>query len=155
MSEMFRETERRRAEIERHRENRGRPAMAYGRFSTTGLGTYQFRERIDFGLTFIEEPYMSYGCYIDPDSVDEAIDLAFDDVDAQRPAFPLCCGYVTEWDLDEKGYYVGAWVAASIYPVELLGEGGSIPADVTHYYTFAAVGLKTFPEPPDDDVDGI
>ena len=47
MTEMYSEGERRRQEIERHRENRGRPAMAFGRYSTDGYGTFQFRKRVD------------------------------------------------------------------------------------------------------------
>src|SRR4028118_58796 len=45
------------AEQRRHAENKGRLAHAYTRVNTSGSGTYEFEDCIEFGLTFVERPF--------------------------------------------------------------------------------------------------
>ena len=129
-----------RAELARHRENAARVAMAFARFETLGQGTLEFEERIDFGLTYIEEPFVSYGCQLDMDVLASAIGLE----DGETPPLPQSTGYVTDWDIDERGFYTGAWVAAAVF------DGtGLIPPDVDvvidHHFTFQAIAIKDIP----------
>lgn len=129
-----------RAELARHRENTARLALAFARFETTGQGTIEFEERVDFGLTYIEEPFISYGCQIDMDNLADALGLD----DGATPPLPQSTGFVTEWDIDDRGFYTGAWVAASIFDPTL-----QIPTDVDlvidHHFSFQAIGLKDIP----------
>lgn len=134
------ELDRARAELARHRENSARLALAFARFETTGQGTLQFEERVDFGLTFIEEPFITYGCQIDMDDLADQLDLDED----ETPTLPQATGYVTEWDTDDRGFYTGAWVAATVYD-----PTGKIPTSVDiaidHHFSFQAVGMKDIP----------
>lgn len=134
------ELENQRSEQARHRENSARLALAFARFETTGQGTIEFEERVDFGLTFIEEPFITYGCQIDLDNLGDQLGL--DEKDT--PPLPQATGYVTDWDTDDRGFYTGAWMAATVYDPTL-----SIPANVEilidHHFTFQAVGLKDIP----------
>lgn len=141
---LFYEPERRRAEIERHRENRGRLAHVYAKYTTTGQGTAQFTKRVDFGLTFVQEPFLYHGCVIDPQAVEDLLGLGpRDDLH-----FPQATGYVTEWDQDAHGLYVGAWVAATVtFPLEIPVDA---QIEVTHHFTFAAIAIKSFGLPDDD-----
>lgn len=121
----------------RNRENRGRRAGVYASFRTTGHGVLEFERRIDFGVLYIQEPWISYGCRIDLDGVRDALALEEDEPPA---LLPLCTGFVTEFDRDRADNYVGAWVAVNVqYP-----EGLSFDADITihHYFTFEAIALK-------------
>lgn len=137
---MFEELERRRAEVERHRENRARIASAFGKFRTVGQGFIEFEEVLDFGLAFAEEPIVAYGTAMDLDDLGERLEL-----EADEPVpVPLCTGMVTEWDMDDRGFYVGAWVGARVW-----FPAGEVPVDlnvvVEHYFTFTAIGIKDFP----------
>lgn len=137
---MFSPLDEQRGELARHRENAARVAMAFARFETLGQGTLEFEERVDFGLTFIEEPFVSYGCQLDLDVLASAIGLE----DGATPPLPQSTGFVTEWDVDERGFYVGAWVAAAVFDAT-----GLIPTDVSvvidHHFTFQAIAIKDIP----------
>lgn len=151
---MFEEQERRRSESLRHLENKGRLASVYARYKTTGSGTMTFSKRVDFGLIFIEEPFMSYGCSVDLDEIDNASDSGpEDDNDDETYNLPQCTGFVTEWDQDERGYYRGAYVAVSILPIGAGTELVEFVGDLRHYFTFAANAIKDFPVPDVDDDD--
>lgn len=133
------ELEEARAELARHRENRARLAVAYARFDSDGQGTIEFETRVDFGLTFVEEPFPTYGAKVDLDALGDALGLDED----TTPPLPLSTGYVTEWDTDDRGFYTGAWVAATVWDP----SGTILDADIpiTHYFTFQAVGMKDIP----------
>lgn len=140
----FDDLEKRRAEVERHQENSGRMAEAFGRFKSTGQGSIEFDERVDFGLTFIERPSMGYGCEIDLDEYDNMLGKEAT-VGMETPPMPICTGYVTDWDTDDRGFYVGAFVGVRVWiPYE-----GNVPVDfnveVFHHYTFKAVAMKDVP----------
>lgn len=138
----FDDLEARRAEIERHQENSGRLAEAFARFESVGLGSMEFGERVDFGLTFIEEPFMSYGAAIDLDALDEMLG---NEASSITPAIPIATGVVTDWDRDDRGFYVGAWVGVRIwYPYEdSIWEQSEV--EMQHHYTFKGVAIKDVP----------
>lgn len=161
---VFDDLETRRAEIERHRENSARLAKTYARFRTTGQGTIQIDRRVDFGLTFIEKPYLTTGCEVNLDEYSELLNI--DDSDPVPP-LPMSTVYVTDWDQDDRGYYTGCWVAISVYPSPLAIAGNAAdvagsavdPAyqeallelagaqiEIQHHLTFEAIAMKDIPE---------
>lgn len=146
-------------EVERHKENSARLAMANTKYSTTGQGSIQFRKRFDFGLTFIEEPWMNYGAYID---VDELADRLNIDSGINDPCpLPLSTGFVTEWDRDERDFYIGAWMGVRVWFPESVSPAAEIQitvagamdiaipigiqADMHHYFTFSGIAIKDVP----------
>ena len=103
--------ETRRAADARHRENRARLANANALFESTGLGAIEFEDVHDFGLTFIERPFIAIGHGIDVDALSASLEV---DEESAELLLPHVTTYVVEWDRDERGYYVGAWCAANV-----------------------------------------
>ena len=130
--------ERRRAADARHHENRARLAMAYARFDSEGSGSMEFEDGVDFGLTFIEQPYVTTGHVIDLDELAEALGLD----EGVTPPIPQVSSYVTEWQIDDRGFYVGAWCAAVVSDMAL-PEG--VTVSIQHHFTFSAVAIKDVP----------
>jgi len=149
MSEMIYDgLEGRRAEIERHAENAARNAEAFARFKSTGQGSIEFPERVDFELTFIEEPYMSYGGYIDLDDLDDKL---ANEAGTTMPPLPICCGFVTDWDRDDRGFYVGAWVAVRVWFPPEANVRVDLEVEMSHHFSFKAVAMKDVPIDASDD----
>lgn len=130
--------ERRRAEISRHRENSARRAEVSAKFETVGAGAKEFEDRIDFGLTYTEEPHVAYGSALDLDHLAELLDLA----PGTDPPLPLCSGMVTDWDRDDRDFYVGAWVAVRVFFPEAVTVDELV---MSHYFTFSAIAIKDIP----------
>lgn len=124
----------------RNRENRGRRAGVYANYDTTGQGALLFAKRIDFGLLYIHEPWVSYGARVDIDDVRDALGLEEDDAPT---ALPLSSGFVTDYDIDRSGNYVGAWVAVSVSYPDAIPVDAQI--DIRHYFSFEAIALKDVP----------
>lgn len=143
MVELFEDLENRRAEVERHKENSARLAEMSARYVTNGQGWVEMGRRVDFGVTFVRKPTFSYGSEIDLDELGEQLD---DDVDGPKgPPMPMTSGYVTDWDLDHKGYYIGAWVGVRVYyPPEDLVPLPFKPK-VIHHFRFSTVAMKDVP----------
>lgn len=120
----------------RNSENRGRMAHVSTTYVTTGIGTFEFQDRMDFGLTYIEKPAVHYGTEIDSDDVRDALVLT----DNDPITLPQCTGSVTKWDVDANGHYVGAWCTVAI----------AFTADVivTHHFSFMAIAIKDIPHDP-------
>lgn len=130
------------ADQQRHRENRARLAHASARFDTSGQGTVEFDECIDFGLTFTERPFIQTGWQIDLDQARDAFGLGPN----EDVKLPQVTGYVTDWDKTDRDHYVGCWVAVSVlfsveYPVDA-------QVKIFHDFTFAAIALKDIPDLP-------
>lgn len=142
MTEFFGDLERRNAEREQHAENTARVAEALARFKSTGLGSIEFEERVDFGLTFTEEPYMSYGTQIDLDDLD---DLLGNEAGATTPTLPQCTGFITTWDRDDRGFYVGAWVAVTVWFPYEADMWPDTEIEISHHFTFKAIAMKDVP----------
>jgi len=138
----FLDLEAQRAENERHRENSGRVAEAFARMRSTGLGSIEFPERVDFGLTFIEEPYMSYGTYLDLDDLDDKLE---NEAGTTTPPMPICSGFVTDWDRDDRGFYVGAWVGVRIWFPYEANVWPELEVEMFHHFSFKAVAIKDVP----------
>lgn len=135
------EYERRRAEIERHKENSARAAQAFAVFTATGQGSVEFPDVADFGLTFIDQPVVTVGVVVDTDELRDALSL---DDDVEVP-FPVVSGFVTGWDQDTRGFYTGAWCAASVYfPPTYLVATEAVPSFDLHF-TFTATAMKDIP----------
>lgn len=130
----------RRREDSRHAENRARLALAFAEFDSTGQGAVEFGEMADFGVTFLEKPSVSTGVEIDIDALAELLEL---DDDEDVP-LPHVTSFVTDWDLDDKGFYVGAYVAAAVSFADPL-ISVEVPVSVVHHFTFAGVAIKDIP----------
>lgn len=141
---MIEALENQRAEVERHRENSARLAQAFAKFESSGQGFIEFEERVDFGLTFIEEPYVTYGAQMDLDAFEELLDREAD-ADTDLPPVPMMSGIVTAWDQDNRGFYVGAWVGARVYCPPEDAVPVLLEPVVSHHYTFTAVAIKDVP----------
>lgn len=143
--------DRRREEAGRHAENSARLAHAYAQFTTTGQGTQHYSKRIDFGLTFIEKPIVAYGSECDTDELAIVLEV---DSEEDPPELPLSSGFVTQWDQDERDFYVGCWIAVKVAYVTTVDL---IPADaaptVSHHFTFSAVAIKDVIPSQDDGDD--
>lgn len=130
-------------DVQRDAANAGGPAAAFASVNTTGAGSFVIKKRIDFGLTFIQQPFPAYCAEVD---LDDAEDVFGDDA----PPLPQCTGFVTRWDLDDHDHFVGCWVAVRVdYPTDV-GEGGSGDLALVHYFTFQAVAIKDLSDSPDD-----
>jgi hypothetical protein len=145
----FRDTEIARRTARQHKENHGRLATTRALFDTFGWGTFEFEDMADFDCTYIEQPSFTTGAHIESDEWQEALQDAgwFTGLneDAATP-FPAISGYVTAWEQDDKGFYVGAYCAAHItFAAELL-----IPVDLSdqflpqihHHFRFEGMALK-------------
>ena len=128
--------DRRREDAGRHRENSGRLAQAYASVTTTGEGTLEFEERIDFNIIFVERPFVSHTCVVDTNTLKDLVG---------RVVLPHVTAYVTEWDTDEKDFYTGCWVAVRIdFPmVELVDYDTQVVVD--HDFTFTGSAIKDIP----------
>ena len=146
MPELYEELRDRLNSQDRNRENRARLAQVFGGMSSAGQGTFILKKAISFGLTFIEEPFMSHGCRIDIDAWEDLIDHAVDLDD--DPPLPSVTGFVTEWVQDDRDFYVGAHVAVSVwFPViDPTATEPFVPIDsqpaIEHYFTFTGVAMK-------------
>lgn len=135
------EAEKRLAEKDAIRENSARLASAYAAYRSTGQGSKEFEKRADFGLTFVERPFVAYSAIIDLDELGELLNIdEKDDI-----PMPLVSGMVTEWDVDERGFYIGAWVGCRVhFPPE-----DGVPLDakvrVEHHFTWQAIAMKDIP----------
>ena len=141
--------ENRRGEVERHDENSGRIAEAFARMRSAGQGSIEFSERVDFGLTFIEEPFMSYGSHVDTDELDNLLDS--NPTSTLQTPLPICTGYITEWDRDDRGFYVGAWVGVRVWFPYEADVWPDLEVEIFHHYSFKAVAIKDVPIDLDRD----
>lgn len=124
---LFRAQEHRRGRITQIGENSARQAIVYGRFTTSGYyGEVTSDEVFDFGLKFIEMPNVSYSYSVDGD--------------LEAGSFPRCFGGVSNWRIDSKGMYTGAW---GFVVVEMTGQQD--PYDLTHFFTFQGLATKAVP----------
>lgn len=129
------------------KENSARLAHAFSSFTTNGQGTIQYEHRVDFGLTFVEEPAVSYGSYVDIDELAELLGIE----DSDDAKLPLVSGFVSAWDQDERDFFTGCWVSVRVwFPPEDAVPFDAAPA-VDHHFTFAAVGMKDVPVDVEDD----
>lgn len=145
------DVEYRRVEYERHEENSARLAHAYARFTSTGQGSIEFERRVDFDMTFVERPYVAHGHFVDLDTLEEQQDLETGD----GPILPLVTAYVTDWDTDDRGFYVGCWCAVRVfYPdayivmdleVAVPIIDSMMPVKIEHDFTFSGTALKDIP----------
>jgi hypothetical protein len=154
-------------DVARDKANAGGPAQSYARVRTNRAGTRLVGKRIDFGCTFIQKPWVSYGVECSPEDVEEAgFEVSGGSVGGSNageydaPRMPLSMGYVTDWDLDNKDHYTGCWVAVYVqFPAFTNSSGSAGPIPMTHHFTFAGLALKDISDSavdltPTDDSQG-
>lgn len=116
---LFAAQENRRARIEQVRANSVQSALVTTVVSTSGIGQVAYEDPINFGVAFIKEPSVAYGCYVDEGAVDTE--------------FPVCSGGVYRWIRDEQGSYTGACVYVVV-------QGIDVP--VEHHFGFQEMAVK-------------
>ncbi len=107
------------------RENAARQAFSWGTFDSTGFGELPYPEQLDFGVTFIHEPYVSYGF-----SVEQA--AALDEL-------PTSAGGVFKWRQDGRGFYVGAHVYVV---VDSFSHTYAVDPRLVHHFSFTGIAIK-------------
>lgn len=124
------------------RENSPRLAQEHATFSSHGWGEFEVAKPDMFSATFIEEPAVSYGYALDGDTL-------------VPKRFPRAFGGVSKWALDEKGFYIGAWVflvVDTLSPAIIAGVPAVDPGyDITHSFTFAGTAIKDVEQWPFDE----
>lgn len=128
-------SERQRELRDRTNENASRLAFAFATYNSHGWGEKRFTQCAEFGLTFVEKPFVSYGCEIDGDKL----------IDTR---FPRSSGVVFEWRRDTKDFYTGAWVAVTVDTKSpFIFTALADPAyDLIHHFTFAGIAYKALPD---------
>lgn len=135
------ELDHRRQYADQVRENSARIAQAFATFDTTGQGSTQFEDKVKFDVTFIEKPMVAYAGELDLDDLADVQNVEA----GEMPILPICSGFVTDWDTDDRGYYTGCWIAVRVYfgPEDLVEP--TLDVEMTHHFTFAAIALKDIP----------
>lgn len=130
-------TERTRAALDRNAENRSREAWSAHRYDITGAGYAEFPKSARFDLAFLDQPFVNYGLVLDSDELRRVLNVA----DTANPAMPTVTAWVTEYDQNERGFYVGAWCAVNVtWPGEPPDpeEGFTFQVD----FTWRGIGIK-------------
>jgi hypothetical protein len=123
--------EMRRRRVSQDQENSARLAQTFAFYTTTGWGEFKDPEVINFDCTFIHEPYIAHGYSTNGDKL-------------VLTRYPRAWGFVFQWKQDNRGYYVGAWVATVVetqafdIPTTELDPGYSID----HSFTFTGIAIK-------------
>lgn len=153
--------DRRREEAQRHAENSARLAQSFAIFVTQGQGTLVHNKRVRFDTTFIEQPIVTYGSVVNLDDLASLFDLG----DSDDAPLPICSGFVTDWDRDDRDFYTGCWVAVRVHYPLILGIGEEeevtavpeVPTDaqpeIEHHFTFAGIAMKDIPVDSTDATD--
>lgn len=127
-----------RASIDRTKENSARLATAHTMYSSTGWGEFIFPDQFVFGTRFVSMPFMAYGFSMD--------DTGPDIVDTR---FPRANGFVYRWQLDNKGFYVGAYLAVTVFdqsPLISTTVGTHPNYVLDHHYSFFGIAMKMVPD---------
>jgi hypothetical protein len=121
--------EARRAALSRNAENKARMAFSSGTFALSGEGLAEFEDAIEFGLAYLERPFVMTGITLEWDLGDFP--------DGTLP--PHVTGYVFDWEVNEFGHYTGAWCAARIE-----WGGVVVPEDFEFEidFTFKGIAMK-------------
>lgn len=147
----YRQMERLRAERDRHKENSARTAFAWGFGVTRGVGETRFTKRISFNLAFIQEPAISYGYAVEA----VANNSDYGDVLVDN-RFPRCVGGVYDWQLDSRGFYLGAWAFAVVQTLDTANFKGAVLPEpgytIRHSFGFTGLAFKALPDRLGDEL---
>lgn len=143
-NELFSPLENHRQRTEQRRENSARLARAYVKTETVGWGEIIKQEVLEFGTTFLTEPFFTNGPILRGDSSGLTGQLV-------PGRFPRITTGVWRWQHDEKGYWTGAYV---FFVVETDGfqMSGGVPSPdadpnytIAHNMVFEAEAYKALP----------
>lgn len=140
-------------EIDRVRQQRGqvaenstRVASAYITHTTHGSGEIAVARVRPFGCTFIQEPRVYYGWVLigaatlpaDQDDEDYLVDTRF----------PRVSGGVYRWQIDARGYYIGAWLCFAVDTTAPIGLSAAADPgyELRHHFKFEGLAVKDLPE---------
>lgn len=139
MRDLTKQLELRRLELARNDQNRARQAAAFAKLTSTGQGTVEYEDSVDFGCSFIEEPFVQYGSYIDLDELRNTLDID----DGDDVPIPVVSGSVVDWDMAGDRYYTGAWVGITVAFPSGLAIDAAAAVSVTHYFKFEGIAMKS------------
>jgi hypothetical protein len=116
-------------------ENSSRLAFAFGSFSTTGWGETRIPDCLEFGLTFVKQPYV-------------ASSWSIDDAQIVEGRYPMISSGVVRWRKNARGFYTGAWVAMKVETRSVfIPTALPDPAyDIEHTFIFAGLATKELPD---------
>lgn len=117
--------ERRRGYIEQLRQNTSRLAQSYNSVSTNGNGMLRLKTVVTFNCTFLEQPVVHYGSVLQSDLIEDD--------------YPKTHGTVYDWQTDEKGFFIGAWVYVVV-------EADQDYPAILHNFTFTGIAMKDLPD---------
>lgn len=117
--------------VEQARENRARQAFSWGRYESVGWGEWSYPDVLEFGVTFVREPIVTYGYSVeDSESLDR---------------LPMSTGGVFRWRQNDKGYYTGAHVFVVVdqfvQPSDNPDYASQLPL-VVHSFMFTETAIK-------------
>ena len=115
-------------------QNAARLAWSYGKATSTGWGEFRIPTMIEFDVSFVEEPFVSYSNYV---SSDQLVDTRF----------PRCWAGVYRWNI-VQGRWTGAWVylVVETQGVQLTTTVVADPGYyIEHHFSFAGIALKDVP----------
>jgi hypothetical protein len=138
-------------------ENSTRFASVQCTYESTGLGQFRVGKPIIFPVVFRTEPFFTSGSGV------------IKNPDPKGYLDPVGQSGVYQWEVDERGYFVGAWMWVKItatpkdhvpahaqnYQQALaeldaarLGTAAKNRMKVQHYMAFSAIAIKDVPVPP-------
>lgn len=115
-------------------ENSTRLAQAFAHFTTTGWGEWTMQNVARFDCTFIEKPTVAHG-------------IAIEGQDLVATRFPRAWGGVYKWQINNKGFYVGAWCFFVVETQSLLIDTFELEPNytLTHFFHFTGLATKDVP----------
>lgn len=122
--------------------NSASQAWAFGNVDSVGWGEFLLPDPIMFGVTFVHEPFVTYGhAVLDDDRL----------VDGR---FPRATGGVASWITTGKDHYTGAHVYVTVATADplLAAQAYDVAADfgedpgyeIRHSFGFTALAIKDF-----------
>lgn len=138
----------RRQQINQVAENSARQANAWAAFVTTGWGEVAFPDCYEFDLTFAEQPFVAYSCWVQRNA------LADEDEILVPTRFPRCTGGVWGWKQNSRGFYTGAWcyVTVDTQSPFIVTVEADPTYTIQHHFTFDGLGIKDLPDYQVDEV---
>lgn len=124
-----------RSRVEQSAENSARLAWSVARVTSTGWGEFVMPAVVEFEVTFLEQPVVSYGYALNNDVL-------------VATRYPRSCGFVERWQTNAKGFYTGCWIGLVVETrttnIDTLAAEPNYTLD--HHFTFTGVAYKDLPQ---------
>ena len=117
----------RQALVNQTAENAGRNAVYEATCLSSGSGHFLQPDAVMFDATFVQQPQIYYGHYVDGKQF------------LTTGILPTISGGVYKWVQDVRGFFLGAQV---YYAVLDTGVPGASAVIVEHHFTFSGIAIK-------------